>query len=66
MARSVARASPVRAWRIIGGAACHLKDLTLANDAYRHLDAAGRQYMVYVCQREGISTSGNQFRLSEQ
>ncbi|MFO0573131.1 MAG: FHA domain-containing protein [Polyangia bacterium] len=64
-ARQMTKASPVRAWRIIGGAACHLRDVKLANEAYRHLDAPGRQYMVYVCQREGMTNQGNQFKLSE-
>jgi pSer/pThr/pTyr-binding forkhead associated (FHA) protein len=64
-ARQMTKASPVRAWRIIGGAACHLRDVRLANEAYRHLDAPGRQYMVYVCQREGMTNQGNQFKLAE-
>lgn len=64
-ARQMTKASPVRAWRIIGGAACHLRDVKLANEAYRHLDAPGRQYMVYVCQREGMTNQGNQFKLAE-
>lgn len=54
MAKSVQKGSPVRAWRIIGSAACNTKNLKLANDAFRRLDAPGRQYIVYVCQRNGI------------
>jgi pSer/pThr/pTyr-binding forkhead associated (FHA) protein len=65
MAKSVQKGSPVRAWRIIGSAACNIKDLKLVNDAYRRLDASGRQYLVYVCQRNGIQNTGNQFKLSE-
>lgn len=65
MAKSVQKGSPVRAWRIIGSAACNVKDLKLVNDAYRRLDPPGRQYLVYVCQRNGIQNTGNQFRLSE-
>lgn len=65
MAKSVQKGSPVRAWRIIGSAACNIKDLKLVNDAYRRLDAPGRQYLVYVCQRNGIQNTGNQFKLSE-
>ncbi len=65
MARSVQKGSPVRAWRIIGSAACNVKDIKLVNDAYRRLDPPGRQYLVYVCQRNGIQSTGNQFRLSE-
>jgi pSer/pThr/pTyr-binding forkhead associated (FHA) protein len=66
MAKSVQKGSPVRAWRIIGSAACNIKDLKLVNDAYRRLDAPGRQYLVYVCQRNGIQNTGNQFKLAEQ
>lgn len=51
-ARSVQKDSPVRAWRIIGSAACHTKDSKLASEAFRKLDVPGRQYLVYVCQRE--------------
>ena len=65
MAKSVQKGSPVRAWRIIGSAACNIKDLKLVNDAYRRLDAPGRQYLVYVCQRNGIQNTGNQFKLSD-
>lgn len=65
LAKSVQKGSPVRAWRIIGSAACNVKDLKLVNDAYRRLDAGGRQYLVYVCQRNGIQNSGSQFKLAE-
>lgn len=64
-ARSVQRESPVRAWRIIGGAACHLQDVKMVNKAFRHLDAPGRQYMIYVCQREGISNEHGRFRMTD-
>jgi len=66
MAKSVQKGSPVRAWRIIGSAACNIKDLRLVNDAYRKLDAPGRQYLLYVCQRNGITSTGSQFKLAEQ
>jgi len=65
MAKAVQKGSPARAWRIIGSAACNIKDLKLVNDAYRRLDTPGRQYLAYVCQRNGIQNTGNQFRLSE-
>lgn len=64
IAKRFTRQSPVRAWRIIGGAACHCKDLKLINEAYRRIDAPGRQYLVYVCQREGIVNRRNQFHIS--
>lgn len=68
IAKSVQSAPPedrVRVWRIIGSAACNIKDLKLVNDAYRRLNAPGRQYLVYVCQRNGIQNSGSQFKLAE-
>lgn len=55
--------SGVRSARIQGAAACHLQDMKLLNRVYRRLDAPGRQYLVYVCQRQGITAVGNQFRI---
>jgi hypothetical protein len=66
LAKSVQRVNPTRAWRIIGAAACNIKDVKLASEAYKHLDAAGRQYLVYACQRQGIANTGSQFHLNEQ
>ena len=65
LASSVQRESPVRAWRIIGASACSMKDLKLANESFKHLDAASRQYLVYTCQRHSIVNTGNRFKLSE-
>ena len=64
-AKSVQRINPTRAWRIIGAAACNMKDIKLANEAFRHLETASRQYLVYTCQRQGITNSGSQFKLAE-
>lgn len=47
--------APVRSMRIIGAASCVLHDLECLRTAYRHLDAPGRQYLVYVCQRNGVT-----------
>lgn len=60
-ARRGLKGAPIRAWRIIGGAACHLRDARLATDAYRRLDPPGRQYLVYVCRREGLGATGGRF-----
>lgn len=62
LALTVQKASPMRAWRIIGSAACVLKDLKRVNDAYRRLDAPGRQYLTYVCQRNQLMLVGTQFK----
>ncbi len=58
-------AAATRAWRIIGGAACQIKDLHLINDAYKHLDATNRQFVMYVCHRSGITFANGQFRIQE-
>jgi serine/threonine protein kinase len=66
VAKSVQRVNPTRAWRIIGAAACSVKDVKLASEAMRHLDAASRQYLVYTCQRQSItSIGGGKFKLNE-
>jgi hypothetical protein len=66
MAKAVQRGNPTKAWRIIGSAACNIKDVKLASEAFKHLDSGGRQYMIYACQRQGITSSGSQFKLPEQ
>ncbi len=54
LARSVAAASPLRAWRIIGSSACAIKDTKLAREAYQKLDGPARLYVVLLCQRNGL------------
>lgn len=64
LARSAGKSS--KSWRIIGAAACNMKDLKLAQEAYKHLDSAGRQYMYYSCQRHQVVIFGNgQFKLAD-
>jgi hypothetical protein len=46
---------PTRAYRVIGAAACSQHDLSGAKLAYRHLDAASRQYLLYVCHRNEVT-----------
>lgn len=53
---------PSRAWRLIGLAACNLKDLTQAGEAYRHLDAAAKKYMVLVCLRNSVQENYGVFK----
>lgn len=65
LARSVAKVSTNRAWRIIGASACRNKDVKLAGEAYLNLENAARQYLLYVCQRAGIMREGNGFKLLE-
>lgn len=56
--------SPVRSYRIMGSSACSKKDLKLAREAYGHVDTPGRNYLIYVCQRNGIQFIGNTFKLA--
>ena len=63
--KSSSASAATRAWRIIGAAACNLKDLKLVGDAYRHLDPNARQFIIYVCQRGGVVFTGGQFKLAE-
>lgn len=55
LARTVAEESPIRAYRIIAAAACQTKDLATLKKVERRLDAPSRQYMIYVCQRSGLT-----------
>lgn len=55
LAEKAVAQNPVRAYRIIGAAACHNQDTKTVKKAYAHLDAPGRQYLVYVCARSGVS-----------
>lgn len=55
--------SPIRAYRIMGSSACSKKDLKLVREAYAHVDTAGRNYLIYVCQRNAIQLVGNTFKL---
>ena len=67
LARDSRATEPVRAWRITGAAACRLHDPKLADEAFRRVrDAASRQYLVYACQRSGMSRLGRHFRVNDQ
>lgn len=63
MASSVQKISPQRAWRLIGAAACGVKRISLANTAYRRLDASGKQYLIHMCRSRGIRYFGSQFKI---
>jgi uncharacterized protein HemY len=55
LARAEIPHQPVRAYRILGAAACQTGNVAVANEAFRHLSSTGRQYLLYVCQRQGVS-----------
>ena len=46
--------SNVKAWKIIGGCACYLKDKPGAVKAWNRLDTQGKQFLKYVCSRNAI------------
>ncbi len=60
MAKTAAADSPIRANRIIGSAACQTKNAKLIAESYAKLDAPSRQYLVYVCQRNGVIFRGKE------
>lgn len=62
LARSAQRGSPARAWRIIGSAACALKDRPLVDESLTRLDAAGREYVTDVCGRHGVQLGAPLFK----
>lgn len=51
---SVAK-QPSRAWRVIGASQCFLKHKSDAHEAWAHLDGQGRQFLQYVCKRNGVA-----------
>jgi pSer/pThr/pTyr-binding forkhead associated (FHA) protein len=55
LARKAAKASPSKAWRIMGASSCFLKDRNGAMTAWNKLDAQGRQFLKYVCSRNAIT-----------
>lgn len=54
MARTALTDSPLRAWRIIGAAACQVGDRKLVQAAYDCLKTAERGYLILVCEKRGI------------
>lgn len=65
-ARSVQDQSPVHAWRIIGAAACYLRDTALIRDAYRRLRSrsAEQGLLTYACKLNGLDPTGNPIKPS--
>lgn len=61
LAKLAQKSMPTRAYRIIGSAACNMNDIKLANDSYRHLDGPSRQYLIYICQRNGLQFARGSF-----
>jgi hypothetical protein len=62
-AMSVQTGNPARAWRIIGSAACNLRDTQLATQAYKAAKAPERPALVETCRRNGVALVGGTFKL---
>jgi serine/threonine protein kinase len=62
LARSAQRGSPERAWRIIGSAACALRDRPLVDESLSRLDALSRKYVTDVCGRHGLHLGEELFK----
>lgn len=65
LAQSVSDVSTNISWRIIGSSACRTKNLPLVNLSYRVVDNAAKQFLIDVCQREGIVLIGSSFQIVE-
>jgi pSer/pThr/pTyr-binding forkhead associated (FHA) protein len=44
-----------KAWRIVGASSCFLKDKDGATKAFNKLDSQGKQFLKYVCSRNGMT-----------
>lgn len=66
IAKTAISESPIRARRIIGSAACQTKDAKLIAESYSKLDGPSRQYLLYVCQRNGVTIRGNEVILDDK
>jgi hypothetical protein len=59
IAKKHTRTDPVRAWRVIGGAACYLGDADLVRKTLEHLpgqkDSPAQRFVHQVCARNGLT-----------
>lgn len=53
-ARQAQKKSPESAWLLTGQAACHLRDMSLADEASKHLEAVPLQDLLDTCLKLGI------------
>jgi RNA polymerase sigma-70 factor (ECF subfamily) len=53
LGRQVTSKQPTRAWRIVGAASCFKHDGAGAAEAYDALEPQGRNFLRYVCERNG-------------
>jgi hypothetical protein len=58
--QAVLKGEPAKGWRLIGASACFQKDREAARKALRQLDATGKQFIKYVCGRNGVSLDKNE------
>jgi len=57
LARKALKEDPgtAKAWRLIGASSCFLKDKTNAATAWTKIGNQDKQFLRYVCQRNGIT-----------
>lgn len=55
---------PEAAWLLTGQAACHLKDLTLADEAYKYLKTGHLENLLDTCLKQGVEHRQGGFTIS--
>lgn len=62
LSRKARRIEPLRAWRLLGDAACSQGDAELADQAFLRLDGPSRQRLLSVCAGRGLGRERGRFR----
>jgi hypothetical protein len=62
LSRKARHLEPVRAYRILGDAACSQGDAELADQAFLRLDGPSRQRLLSVCAEHGLVRERGRFR----
>lgn len=62
LSRKARHVEPLRAWRLLGDAACSQGDAELADQAFLRLDGPSRQRLLSVCAGRGLVRERGRFR----
>ena len=65
LSRKARRIEPVRAWRLLGDAACSQSDAELADQALLRLDGPSRRRLLGVCAEHGLVHERGRFRSAD-
>ncbi|MFO0574111.1 MAG: hypothetical protein U1A78_08945 [Polyangia bacterium] len=65
LSRKARRIEPLRAWRLLGDAACSQGDAELADQAFLRLDGPSRQRLLSVCAGRGLVRERGRFRSAD-